>query len=407
MQRTDARPDQDPAHRTLALLGATGSIGRSTLDVLQRHPDRYRVYAVSANKNDADLADICLSVRPDVAILMDPDAAQRLRSTLAAAGCETRVEQGTEALEAVACSPEVDTVVSAIVGAAALLPTLAAASSGKRILLANKEALVMSGDLVMSAARESGARIMPVDSEHNAIFQSLPMHDGYVSTVGIEKILLTASGGPFRKTPLEALRVATVQQALAHPNWSMGPKISIDSATLMNKGLEVIEACRLFALSPDQIEVVVHPESLIHSMVRYLDGSVIAQLGRPDMRTPIAHALAWPERIDAGVAPLDFTEVSGLHFEKPDLERFPALRLAFEALAAGGTSPTILNAANEVAVDAFLAGSVAFLQLSEVVENTLAVAKSATVRDLTTIIQADTEARTIAEEQVGRLVASH
>ena len=265
----------------------------------------------------------------------------------------------------------------------------------------------MSGDLVMSAARKSGALIMPVDSEHNAIFQSLPVLDEGVSTIGIEKILLTASGGPFRKTPLEALRVATVQQALAHPNWSMGPKISIDSATLMNKGLEVIEACRLFELSPEQIEVVVHPESLIHSMVRYIDGSVIAQLCRPDMRTPIAHALAWPERIDAGVAPLDFTEVSGLHFEKPDLDRFPALRLAFEALTAGGTSPTILNAANEVAVDAFLAGNVAFLQLSEIVENTLEVAKSATVRDLTTIIQADMEARTIAADQVDRLVTRH
>jgi 1-deoxy-D-xylulose-5-phosphate reductoisomerase len=247
---------------------------------------------------------------------------------------------------------------------------------------------------------------MPVDSEHNAIFQSLPTADGGVSTEGVEKIILTASGGPFRETPIEALRVATVQQALAHPNWSMGPKISVDSATLMNKGLEVIEACRLFDVTADQIEVIVHPESIIHSMVRYVDGSVIAQLGRPDMRTPIAHALAWPERIDAGVAPLDFTEVSGLHFEQPDLQRFPALRLAFEALVAGGTAPAVLNAANEVAVDAFLAGDVAFLQLAEVVEQTLSLAKTATQPDLSTIIQADAEARAIAVEQLGQLVSS-
>lgn len=389
--------------QSLAVLGATGSIGTSTLDVLKRHPERYRVHGVSAGSNDAALAEICQAVQPDVAVLVDEDAAERLHKTLAQSGLATRVEQGEAALADLACAPEVDTVVSAIVGAAALLPTLAAARTGKRILLANKEALVMSGDLVMSAARESGARIMPVDSEHNAIFQSLPVVDGQISTSGIEKILLTASGGPFRKTSLEDLRVATVQQALAHPNWSMGPKISVDSATLMNKGLEVIEACRLFDLSPDQIEVVVHPESLIHSMVRYVDGSVIAQLGRPDMRTPIAHALAWPERIDAGVPPLDFSEVSGLHFEKPDLKRFPALRLAFEALVKGGTAPAVLNAANEVAVDAFLAGNVAFLQLAEVVESTLARAKTATVRDLSTIIHADREARDIATEQLGRL----
>jgi len=392
--------------RSIALLGATGSIGKSTLDVLARHPDCYRVFAVTANANDAALAEICKQVEPDVAVMVDADAAERLQRSLSAFGLSTRVEQGAQALEAVARDERVDTVVSAIVGAAALLPTLAAAESGKRILLANKEALVMSGDLVMRAARESGALVMPVDSEHNAIFQSLPTADGGVSTEGVEKIILTASGGPFRETPIEALRVATVQQALAHPNWSMGPKISVDSATLMNKGLEVIEACRLFDVTADQIEVIVHPESIIHSMVRYVDGSVIAQLGRPDMRTPIAHALAWPERIDAGVAPLDFTEVSGLHFEQPDLQRFPALRLAFEALVAGGTAPAVLNAANEVAVDAFLAGDVAFLQLADVVEQTLSLAKTATQPDLSTIIQADAEARAIAVEQLGQLVSS-
>jgi len=391
-----------PAH-AITVLGATGSIGTSTLDVLARHPERYRLHGVAAFASDEALARICIAHRPAVAVMVDEAAAGRLRQALRDAGCTTRVEQGERALEALGRDEAADTVVSAIVGAAALLPTLAAAESGKRLLLANKEALVMSGDLMMSAARASGALVMPVDSEHNAIFQSLPATPSGVCTEGVEKIILTASGGPFRTTPLEALRVATVQQALAHPNWSMGPKISIDSATLMNKGLEVIEACRLFDLDTTDIEVVVHPQSLIHSMVRYVDGSVIAQLGRPDMRTPIAQALAWPERIDAGVAPLDFTEVSGLHFEKPDTERFPALRLAFEAQAAGGTMPAVLNAANEVAVEAFLAGGVAFLQLAEIVERTLASAKSAPASDLPSIIQADREAREIAQRQLATL----
>lgn len=394
-------------HHRIVLLGATGSIGMSALDVARRHPERYRIHAVTANSNAERLAEICLAfeseLAPELAVMRDPDSADKLRDMLRGHGLSTRVEQGEQALEAVACDDQADIVVSAIVGAAALLPTLAAARAGKRILLANKEALVMSGDLVMGAARSSGALVMPVDSEHNAIFQSLPATETGVSTAGVEKIILTASGGPFRETSLEELRVATVQQALAHPNWSMGPKISVDSATLMNKGLEVIEACRLFDLSADQIEVVVHPESIIHSMVRYLDGSVLAQLGRPDMRTPIAHALAWPERIEAGVAPLDFNEVAGLHFEKPDLERFPALRLAFEALVAGGTAPAVLNAANEVAVDAFLAGDVAFLQLPEIVEQTLSRVKIATVPDLPTIIQADEEARVVASALLNRL----
>ena len=395
-------PEVKPA-RTITLLGATGSVGTSTLDVLSRHPGRYRLHGVTAFASDAAMAGICIAHRPTVAVMIDEAAADRLSTTLRAAGCPTRVEQGEAALEALGRDASADTVVSAIVGAAALLPTLAAAESGKRLLLANKEALVMSGDLLMSAARASGALVMPVDSEHNAIFQCLPATSTGICTKGVEKIILTASGGPFRTTPLEALRVATVQQALAHPNWTMGPKISIDSATLMNKGLEVIEACRLFDLDVSDIEVVVHPESLIHSMVRYVDGSVIAQLGRPDMRTPIAQALAWPERIDAGVAPLDFTEVAGLHFEKPDPVRFPALRLAFEAQAAGGTSPAVLNAANEVAVEAFLAGDVAFLQLAELVERTLVAAKSAPARDLPSIIQADRDAREIARRELATL----
>lgn len=394
-------PGTPAAQRAITLLGATGSIGSSTLDVLARHPARYRLHAVTASTSDAALADICIAHRPRVAVMVDAAAADRLQRRLRDADCDTQVEQGEAALEAVASDPQVDTVMSAIVGAAALLPTLAAARSGKRLLLANKEALVMSGDLLMAAARASGALVLPVDSEHNAIFQSLPATATGVSTAGVEKILLTASGGPFRTTPLEQLRVATVQQALAHPNWSMGPKISVDSATLMNKGLEVIEACRLFDLDVTDIEVVVHPESLIHSMVRYVDGSVIAQLGRADMRTPIAQALAWPERIDAGVAPLDFTEVSGLHFEKPDLERFPALRLAFESQASGGIMPAVLNAANEVAVDAFLDGTVAFLQLAHIVERTLAQVKYAPASDLSTIIHADREARAVARRELG------
>lgn len=392
--------------RTLTILGATGSIGSSTLDVVKRHPERYRVYAVTARSNDEALAAICLDLEPVCAVMADEDAATRLRDVLAAKGCPTRVEHGISAIERVAAEAEVDTVVSAIVGAAALLPTLSAAKAGKRILLANKEALVMSGDLLMREVQRSGALLMPVDSEHNAIFQSLPSApSGGVCTDGVEKIVLTASGGPFRNTPLDELRVATVQQALAHPNWSMGPKISVDSATLMNKGLEVIEACRLFDVGAEQVEVLVHPESIIHSMVRYVDGSVLAQLGQPDMRTPIAHALAWPERIDAGVAPLDFTRLSGLHFEAPDTERFPALRLAFDALRAGGTYPAALNAANEVAVDAFLGGTVAFMQLPQIVESTLSRVNFATAEDLATIIQTDAEARVLAAEEVARLHA--
>jgi len=384
--------------RSVALLGSTGSVGNSTLDVIRRHPDRYPVRALSANTSVAALAEQCIEFRPERAVMRDADAASQLASLLREQGVDTRVEAGEDALVSIAADPQVNTVVAAIVGAAGLLSTLAAAESGKRLLLANKEALVMSGKLLMQAAEASGAVILPLDSEHNAIFQSLPATSQGVTTRGVEKILLTASGGPFRNTTLEALSVVTPQQALAHPNWSMGPKISIDSATLMNKGLEVIEACHLFAVDVDDIEVIVHPESIIHSMVRYHDGSVVAQLGRPDMRTPIAHALAWPDRIDSGVKPLDFLELAGLHFEKPDTNRFPCLALAIDAQRTGGSAPVVLNAANEVAIDAFLEGRVSFLQLSELVADTLSRSKISPAADLPTIIAADADARRLARE---------
>jgi 1-deoxy-D-xylulose-5-phosphate reductoisomerase len=309
---------------------------------------------------------------------------------------------GEQALSEVACDESVSTVVAGIVGAAGLLPTLAAAKSGKRLLLANKESLVMSGKLLMSAAKESGALIMPVDSEHNAIFQSLPATSTGVSLEGVEKILLTASGGPFRNFTADELSVVTPQQALRHPNWSMGRKISIDSATMMNKGLEVIEACHLFSIDVDQIDVLVHPQSIVHSMVRYRDGSVIAQMGRPDMRTPIAHALSWPERIDSGVQPLEFTALNGLTFDVPNSDLFPCLALAIEAQRLGGTAPTILNAANEIAVEAFLAETVSFLQLVEIVEETLRYVKISPADELTTIIEADKGARQVAGNLVTR-----
>ena len=389
----------------IALLGSTGSIGKSTLDVVARHPERYAIQALSAHTSVDALFSQCQSFKPVHAVVGSEEAAHRLKRLCDDAGLGTQVLHGSAALEQIAAHADTDIVVAAIVGAAGLLSTLAAAHAGKRLLLANKESLVMSGELLMGAARRSGALIMPVDSEHNAIFQSLPAHKSGVNTVGIEKILLTASGGPLRLLSQKELSVVTPQQALKHPNWSMGPKISIDSATLMNKGLEVIEACQLFNVTADDIEVVVHPESIIHSMVSYADGSVIAQMGRPDMRTPIAHALAWPTRITSGVAPLDFMEIAGLHFEAPDTARFPLLRLAFEAQRTGGTAPAVLNAANEVAVDAFLHENVAFLQLAEVVEKTLELAKISPASDLSTIIGADESAREIARELVSSCAA--
>lgn len=384
----------------ISLLGSTGSIGKSTLDVVARHPDRYHVHALSAHTRVDALFAQCQQFQPEVAVVGSESSAVQLQALCRSAGLDTNVEFGPDALVQIASSSQCDIVVAAIVGSAGLLSTLAAAKTGKRLLLANKESLVMSGDLLMGAARASGSLIMPVDSEHNAIFQSLPADENGVKTDGIEKILLTASGGPLRLCSQKELSVVSPQQALKHPNWSMGPKISIDSATLMNKGLEVIEACQLFCVGPDDIQVVVHPESIIHSMVSYADGSVIAQMGRPDMRTPIAHALAWPERIESGVQPLDFMQVSGLHFEQPDTERFPLLRLAFEAQREGGTAPAVLNAANEIAVDAFLSGDVAFLQLNQVVEETLNRVKISPASDLGTIIESDKTARTTARHIV-------
>jgi len=381
----------DGEHQVVSVLGATGSIGKSTLAVLAEHPDQFSVHALVAWRSHALLLEQCLQFEPDVAVLMDEHAAEQLRNALNGTDCSTRVECGEAAILKAVREPRVTTVVAAIVGAAGLASTLAAAEAGKRLLLANKESLVMSGDLLMNAAANANSLIMPVDSEHNAIFQCLPH---------TEKILLTASGGPFRNWTKERLSVVTPQQALKHPNWSMGPKISIDSSTLMNKGLELIEACHLFAVGADDIDVLVHPQSVVHSMVRYVDGSVLAQLGRPDMRTPIAYALSWPNRIVSGVGALDFLKLSNLTFEAPDLDCFPCLRLAMEAQRIGGTAPTVLNAANEVCVDAFLNESVAFLQLADTIEYTLSQAKITPAGDLTTIIEADKDARRIAREKL-------
>ncbi len=355
----------------LTILGATGSIGVSTLDVVERHPNRFQVYALSGYSRVAELAEQCKKFKPSFAVTADQKSVDQLRQLLKEDCPETKVLCGVEGLCQIAVAPEVDMVMAAIVGAAGLLPTLEAARAGKKVLLANKEALVMAGSLFMKAVRESGATLLPIDSEHNAIFQCLP--SGYASDnrCGVQKIVLTASGGPFRTSPLETLDTITPEQACAHPNWSMGRKISVDSATMMNKGLELIEACWLFDLSPDQIEVVIHPQSVIHSMVQYVDGSVLAQLGNPDMRTPIAHAMAWPERINSGVANLDIIGTARLDFEGPDLERFPCLALAVEAARMGGSAPTVLNAANEVAVEAFLNGDISFLQISKIVAQVL------------------------------------
>ena len=383
----------------LCVLGATGSIGTSTLDVVARHPDRYRVVALTANRDHARLAELCQRHRPDYAVLADADAAARLRETLAAAGCASEVLAGAEALQRVAALAGVDTVVAAIVGAAGLLPALAAARAGKRVLLANKEALVMSGRLFVDEVTAGGATLLPVDSEHNAIFQCLPADfaRGLAGT-GVRNLLLTASGGPFRVTPLEALAAVTPDQACAHPNWVMGRKISVDSATMMNKGLEVIEACWLFGLPPERIEVVIHPQSLVHSLVQYADGSLLAQLGRPDMRTAIAHALAWPERIESGVEPLDGAALGRLEFEPPSLERFPCLALAYQAARAGGGAPTVLNAANEVAVAAFLDHALPFTAIAPVIEATLARCAAGDPGGLDAILALDAEARVRATE---------
>ncbi|MCM5569190.1 1-deoxy-D-xylulose-5-phosphate reductoisomerase [Burkholderiaceae bacterium FT117] len=347
----------------LTILGATGSIGQSTLDVVGRHPDRYRVFALGALRQHERLAEQCLRFAPRYAVLADEDAARVLRERLATAGCGTEVLTGPRALVEVAAAAEVDAVMAAIVGAAGLEAAIAAGRAGKRILLANKESLVMAGEVFLSACASGGAAVLPIDSEHNAVFQCLP--GGRADGPGIRRILLTASGGPFRRASLAEMAKATPEQACAHPNWSMGRKISVDSATMMNKGLELIEAHYLFGLPGSRLEVVVHPQSIVHSLVEYADGSMLAQLGNPDMRTPIAHALAHPERIDSGVAPLELARIGRLDFEEPDMERFPCLGLAHQALDAGGGAPCVLNAANEVAVEAFLARRIAFTGIAE------------------------------------------
>ncbi|MGH8507664.1 MAG: 1-deoxy-D-xylulose-5-phosphate reductoisomerase [Gammaproteobacteria bacterium] len=385
----------------LTILGSTGTIGVNTLDVVARHRERFRIIALTAHRNLDGLANQCEAWHPVYAVMVDETKALKLGRRLAASAPGVRVLGGCAGLEAVASAPETDYVMAGIVGAAGLLPTLAAARAGKRVLLANKEALVMSGRIFMEAVKTSGAELLPIDSEHNAIFQCLPLSfRAGLERAGVRRILLTGSGGPFRKTPLADLRAVTPDQACAHPNWVMGRKISVDSATLMNKGLEFIEACWLFASTPQQVEVVLHPQSVVHSLVEFIDGSVLAQLGNPDMRTPIAHALAWPERIPSGVAPLNLLDVGRLEFEPPDGERFPCLGLARQALEAGGTATAVLNAGNEVAVESFLNGSLRFSDIPAVVADTLASVPSAGADSLDGILAADAAARAHAARAV-------
>jgi 1-deoxy-D-xylulose-5-phosphate reductoisomerase len=386
----------------VAVLGSTGSIGESTLDVLARHPDRYRLVALGANRSVAKLAQQVLRWRPPYAVLADESAARELVQTLAGRVPETRVLTGAEGLVEVATLRETDCVMAAIVGAAGLRSTLAAARAGKRLLLANKESLVMAGPLLMSAVRTSGATLLPIDSEHNAIFQCMPPQARTGEPApGVRRILLTASGGPFRDSPREALASVTPEAACAHPNWVMGRKISVDSATLMNKGLELIEACFLFGMPSSQVEILVHPQSIVHSMVEYTDGSVLAQLGSPDMRTPIAHALAWPERIASGVEFLDLIKAARLDFRAPDYDKFRCLALAQAAAVAGGLQPAILNAANEVAVQAFLDRRLNFIGIAAVIEAVITKSTGGRIGGLDDVLAADAQARQIAMEQIG------
>lgn len=389
--------------QTVTILGATGSIGVSTLDVLARHPERFELYAVTANTNDAELFDICVKHQPKVAVLVDEQAAERLAKKLKQAGLTTQVQSGSQGLLTVATAAEVTTVMAAIVGAAGLPPTLAAADAGKKILLANKEALVMSGGILLRSVAQNNAQLLPVDSEHNAIFQSLPevVHQGgSLSQAGVNKILLTGSGGPFLTTPLAQFTDITPAMAVAHPNWSMGAKISVDSATMMNKGLEFIEARLLFNAQFEQIEVLIHPQSIIHSMVSYNDGSVLAQMGQPDMRTPIAHTLSYPDRIESGVEPLDFTKVASFTFQAPDYARFPNLKLALDASRAGQAATTALNAANEVSVAEFLANQLRFVDIAKINEQVLEQLATSRCETLADILALDGQARILARELI-------
>jgi len=392
----------------LTILGSTGSVGGSTLDVVRRHPEKFEVFALTANTNAAQMLEQCRIHRPRYAVMSDSPSADELVKALAACGSSTEVLAGPDGLMAVAAAPECDAVMAAIVGAAGLKPTLAAATAGKRLLLANKEALVMSGSLFMTAVRENGALLLPIDSEHNAIFQCMPSADGGcaggrdLDQIGVRRILLTGSGGPFRTTAMEQLEKVTPEEACAHPNWDMGRKISVDSATMMNKGLEVIEACLLFGTTVNRIEVVIHPQSVVHSMVEYLDGSVLAQLGNPDMRTPIAHALNWPERIESGVASLDLVGGGGLDFEDVDLARFPCLGLATEAARNGGAAGTVLNASNEIAVKAFLERRLRFTDIAKVVSETLTSYSPSRPQSLEDVLAIDHEARHFGHQHVAK-----
>ncbi|OYY74912.1 MAG: 1-deoxy-D-xylulose-5-phosphate reductoisomerase [Gammaproteobacteria bacterium 28-57-27] len=390
----------------VCILGATGSIGQSTLDVLRRHPERWSVASLGANQDVERMLAACLEFRPPVVAMADEQAAARLATALKAAGLATEVLSGEEGMQTIAADAASAVVVAAIVGAAGLCSSLAAVRAGKRVLLANKEALVMSGDLFMAEVAAHGATLIPLDSEHNALFQCLPHVSANASraAMGVESLILTASGGPFLEWSAERLLAVTPEQACAHPNWSMGKKISVDSASLMNKGLEVIEAFWLFGMPLERIKVVVHPQSIVHSMVAYADGSVLAQLGLPDMRTPIAHALAWPERVQSGVAALDLTQMNHLSFVPPDTQRFPCLRLAYDALRQGGLAPAVLNAANEVAVDAFLQRRLGFTQIPALIEAVLnrVTAEKAPVLDqaLDDVFAVDRQGRALANEWV-------
>ena len=385
--------------RHLTILGSTGSIGESTLDVVMRHRDRFHIVALTANNSFEKMLAQCRDFQPQYAVMLDEDSAEQLDVEIRKEGLETKVLSGVESLEKVASLSEVDTVMAAIVGAAGIRPTFAAARTGKQVLLANKETLVMSGRIFMDVVKQHQASLLPIDSEHNAIHQSLPHNfRGDLSEVGVRRILLTASGGPFRDSSLSALEQVTPDQACAHPNWDMGRKISVDSATMMNKGLEVIEAHWLFEAAPEKIQVVIHPQSVIHSMVEYVDGSVLAQLGNPDMRTPIAHALGYPERIDSGVTSLDMFKIARLDFEAPDFERFPCLELAYQALSSGGNMPAILNAANEIAVESFLGGQMPFTAIPSMIEQVMQTISHKDVKTLEDVLTADAVARETARE---------
>jgi len=390
----------------VAILGATGSIGTSTLDVLSLNKDKYNIIALTANNNIEKLFEQCVEYKPKYAVVVDEDAASKLLTMLKSVSSSTEVLSGVDNLDYVAALEETDYVVAAIVGAAGLSSSLAAAKASKRILLANKETLVMSGQIFMDEVAKNDAVLLPVDSEHNAIYQCLQSFNGSTGLSDeVRKIYLTASGGPFRETALKLLDDVTPEQACAHPNWSMGRKISVDSATMMNKGLELIEACWLFGSSVDDVQIVIHPQSIVHSMVEFIDGSIMSQMGKPDMRTPIAYALAWPERIESGVGSLDLFSMANLEFEKPDHARFPCIKLAEDAMRAGGIMPAVLNAANEIAVQAFLDNKIAFMAISSVVESALKQIVYKDALDIETIVKADADARDVAVETVKDLAS--